>query len=276
MDFYFSPDTGNIIYTALGKDVIETSVPNNVMVNNGVYAKSAGAMSQFTYKDGNVIATPADYTYTEPGYYDIVSFVYTDAGSSGEDEEAGAYAACTHFTFCILDEKTSEIGVVTAPAGFHFTGIWFNGNQCELPGNDAYFMREDGDYYFTYAADIDVNLVFSADVHRDTIAPFLEFNQEVADGYAEAPVTYTCSEPGATVTLIVDGTNMQLPENTEIYNAGRYTFRVTDEAGNVREYTFYTKAKYKLFSKGMIILLLVCGGLTILYFMSMRHGEYKV
>ena len=155
MDFYFVPETGNIIYTALGKDVIEASVPNNVMVNNGVYAKSAGAMSQFTYKDGNIIATPSDYTYREPGYYDIVSFIYTDAGSSGTDEDAGAYAACTHFTFCILDKETSGIGVVNAPRGFHFTGIWFDGNPCNIPDTNAYFMREDGDYYVTYAADTD-------------------------------------------------------------------------------------------------------------------------
>ena len=276
MDFYFVPETGNIIYTALGKDVIEASVPNNVMVNNGVYAKSAGAMSQFTYKDGNIIATPSDYTYREPGYYDIVSFIYTDAGSSGTDEDAGAYAACTHFTFCILDKETAGIGVVNAPRGFHFTGIWFDGNPCNIPDSNAYFMREDGDYYVTYAADTDINLVFSADIHRDTVAPFLEFNQEIADGYASAPVTYTCSEPGAKVTLIVDGTNMSLPENTEIYNSGRYTFRVSDEAGNVREYTFYTKARYKLFSKGMIILLLVFLGMVGVYMASVRHGDYKV
>ena len=89
-------------------------------------------------------------------------------------------------------------------------------------------------------------------------------------------MTYTCSEPGAKVTLIVDGTNMSLPENTEIYNSGRYTFRVSDEAGNVREYTFYTKARYKLFSKGMIILLLVFLGMVGVYMASVRHGDYKV
>ena len=274
MDFYYSQETGNLVFTALGKEVLESSVPNNVTVNNAVYVKTLG-VSQYIYKDGEIIQTPADNMYREPGYYDMVSFIYSDV-TAEENEEDSVYVANTHFIFRILDENTSNVGVVNAPLGFHFNGIIFDGQPREIPEDNAFFLEEDGDYHVSYCADFDQNLVFTADIHRDTVAPFLEFNKNITGGVVTAPISYTCSEPGATVSLTIGGTSMDLPPDTEIYNGGYYVFKVTDNAGNVREYSFYVKAKYKFFSGGMIALLIAFVVLVGVYMLAMRHGDYKV
>lgn len=280
MDAGYAVDYGSLLYSASGKGILYSSVPNGSVVCGSVVVSPTGGASQYTYKDGEVIVTPAGNIYTEPGFYEIVSIVSVDADYdtlTADAAQSQAYMYETKFDFTILGEDAScRLGVFMVPDGFEYVSISFDDKPQELPDSPYYYMENDGHYHIVVAGKFDKSVTFEYDYVKDTVAPFISFNQDIFDGRGEAPVSYSCSEPGVNIRTLIGGTEVNYAPNTDAYNSGYYRFIVTDSAGNQREYSFYVKKHYQFFSKGMLMLLGAVVVLMVIYFFMVRHGEYQV
>lgn len=277
ISYKYDLENSKFVYSAAGKDIYITDVPNNAITNDSVYVQAADSAFIFVYKDGNVVFANGDNIYTEPGFYDVVSYIYNvDSDLIPEEERvAGTNSYETHFVFRIIGKEENNLGVVTAPDGFKIESVKYNEVPVELASTEYYFLGNDGRYTFDFVSE-DNSLGYTVGFELDTVAPFIHFNQELYDNKAVAPLSYTVSEPGARVAVTTGSVSFNMQPTEEYYYSGWYHFKVSDNAGNARYYAVFVKEQYKFFSQGMIILLIAIIVLFAAYILIIRRGEYRV
>lgn len=272
MDFYYYQPEDCYVYSASGNDIFASNIPNNMIATNPVVVRPVKNNFQYVYKDGEIINTPNNYTYTEPGFYQVISYIYSD----NYDEIASSYKTYeADFSFRIVNYKNNSLGVVSAPKDFYISSVKYNNKVVTDFDPECVFAESDGKYDIQLKCDRE-GTVYNLSFERDTVAPFLYFNQEIVSAKADAPVSYSVSENGVEVELRIGGTEIKLEPNTEIYNGGFYVFTASDEAGNERIYRFYVKEHFKFFSKGMINIIIFSLFVAILYVLYVRINSKHI
>lgn len=274
----FDPESSTFLYSAAGKKIYVSNVPNGIVTNEPVMIKPADDTFLFLYKDGELLFANSRNEYSEPGFYDVVSYVYStdDAELSEEDDIIGTNSYVTHFYFTIIEDQNNYLGVISEPEGFSFDEIRFNQEKQPLPDNKDFFLEKDGFYEFNFVSDDDDRLTYHLEFERDTVAPYLIFNQKLENGKGYAPLSYEITDKDATVKVVSGANQIDMEPGEESSYSGWYYFTVSDKAGNTRNYSVYIKKKIIFFSKGMNILLLTTAVVFFIYIMLVRHGDYDV
>lgn len=274
----FDPETSTFLYSAAGKKIYIANVPNGIITNESVIIKPADNTFLFLYKDGELMFANSRNEYSEPGFYDVVSYVYNadDADIPEEENITDTNSYVTHFYFTIIEKQNNYLGVISAPEGFSFDKICFNQEQQLLPDKKDFFLEKDGYYEFDFVSDEDARLIYHLEFERDTVAPYLIFNQDLSDGRGYAPLSYEVNDKDATVKVVSGKNQIDLEPGEESSFSGWYYFTVNDKAGNTRNYSVYIKKRIIFFSKGMNILLITTAVVFIIYIMLVRHGDYDV
>lgn len=278
LKYEFDYDNLMFNYSAAGSSVYISDIPNNAISTEPVVVKSGSNSMTFAYKDGQVIFTPKDNKYSEPGFYDIVTYIYSsdDADIPEEERSVDTSIYMTHFVFTIIKPEDGKTGVINAPDGFKYVSIIKDGKELELPSSDYFFPERDGKYKFSFASKDDKSIVYELEYTRDTVAPFLTFNQKLKDSKGEPPLSYTVDDHEATVYVSSGDTSITMPEGKEINYTGWYKFKVVDKAGNERYYSVYMKPKVIFFSTGMKILLGALAFFIVAYLLTIRFSKYDV
>lgn len=271
MHFIYSEELGNLLFQAGDLEILSSNVPNGAVVASAVQVVPASRITQYVYQNGELINAPEDNQYKEPGCYEIISttFLSEEEGSKKADSSSKTMLQ-TRFVFRIIEDGTSEISVISAPEGFRFDSITYEGQAQEIPEHGFYFMEKEGNYRFVLISNEDDSLYYTLEFCRDTIAPFLEFSKEINGGNVETPLVYSCKEKNVTYEIYRNNERYMLSE-PELNYGGYYRIIVSDTYGNEREYEFNLVTRYH-FNKGLAagigigILLLI-----ILFMYNVRH-----
>lgn len=252
MSFLFDKEQEVIRFGADDRMILETNIPNGATVSTPVYLKAADGVTQTIYHNGEYIVCPENGIYKESGFYKCIQMVYPDAGSSMGEENP---IIMTAFYFRIVDEKEMCINVIGAPEGFFLDRVLYQGEEQELPQISHYFMQGEGEYLFDFTSTEDEGLSYTLELTRDTTAPFLDFQQEIVNGKAAAPLFMISREASCSYEVVRNGVKYDYVQGEPLKTGGYYEVVVSDEYGNSRKYIFLLEADYVFFSPGMILLL---------------------
>lgn len=265
-------------YYAAGDTLYYSDIPNNAISTDPVAVRTKSGSMAFTYKDGQVMVAPKDSIYKEPGFYDIVTYIYSDddANIPADERASDTRYYATHFVFTIIKPEDGSLGVISAPEQFVFSKIVYNGEEMELPSGNYFFPEGDGEYKFTFESKDGGRLSYEVEYTRDTVAPFLSFNQKLKNNKGKPPLSYTVNDPEAKVYVTSGDTKITMAEGEEINYTGWYKFKVVDKAGNVRYYSVFMKSKPHFFSPGMKLLIGMLLFFILAYLLTVRFTKYDI
>ena len=280
MQLSYSEALGNLVYSIGDKPVLDTNIPNGAIVSTPVMVHNTNGVAQYIYYNGEMILNSDDNIYRDPGYYDVVSYIYdldsskVKEGGATADDVVGSYE--THFSFAILDKYENSIGLFTPPEGFHFYEVKKNGVAEEVGDSEYFFLTGDGKYEVTYEADFNNDIKYTASLNLDTVAPFAIFSTNIEVKSVKEPVTINLSDNNSYIRVKKDGRDINYHPGDEIKENGFYDVIIYDDAGNVREYDFYMYIRPKFFTRGMVILLVTVLAGGIIYLIASGKSSYKV
>lgn len=266
--FTYDPDT-DLYRQWINKTVIAvTNIPNGMITAEDVYAEFDNSLILSCYKDGEIIDTPKDGIYQEPGSYLIDMKFYTE-----EDENsANIYAAS--FRFTIIAPATSQLGVVTPPEGFEIKSAAYGSSVLKF-APDYVFLDGDGTYRIDFISLKEPQVTCTLAFEKDTTAPFLTFDQDIVSREnASAPLTFQCSEADAKIQVLHSGVEISVSDNI-IHNGGAYQVIVKDQIGNARTYTFFLENHYSLFDRRLIYVLIALSIAFVVWIIITRK-KYRV
>lgn len=229
-----------------------SSVPNGMITGEPVeFHPPVNGLSVVHIGDGEP-AMQEQERFTKPGSYQIQMLCYSPL--SGNEADSKVYEAS--FSFTILEEEESHLGVVQAPEGFIISDVRRNGQKQQADGERWVFLEGDGIFEIDYVDEKTGAGRFKTRLVRDTVAPFLNFSQDMEDGRAEAPLSFQPSEPDCVVTIRYNGVSGYASVNT-LTVPGTYELSVADKAGNSRSYLVHLGQVYKLFDKRVVIIAVI-------------------
>lgn len=183
-------------------------------------------------KDGNEMLYAFGYPISEEGDYVAV---LTD--QYGNTEEVA---------FWIL-KKTLQRSFDYDFGDTEITSVTLNGESCELDFEaDGTYVVTSGEYSFT--------------ITLDRIAPTLELNGVGNEGSTKKSVTLENLSEQATVQVYLNDELIEYEIGSKLSETGKYRVVVTDEVGNVSEYSFEILSRVN----GVLIAVLVIGVLAVI------------
>lgn len=252
MSCYYDREQGLMRFQAEETEFLTANIPNGAMISTPVYLKAAEGVTQTVYRNGEYFMRPEDDIYEENGFYRCVQTLYPDIANSAAEDNS---IIMTEFYFWVIDNHNTCVNVVGAPKGFYLEQVFYQGTEQEIPQSGHYFLQGEGSYRFCFTSAQDDGLSYALELTKDTTAPFLDFDQEMEDGKATAPLTITCKEPFCSYEVVRNGMKYDYAQGKPLTAAGYYEVVVSDAYGNSRKYTFLLEAAYHFFSPGMILLL---------------------
>lgn len=252
MTWLYDREQGLMRFRTGDTELLTANIPNGAMISTPVYLKAADGVTQTIYRNGKYFMRPEDDIYEEAGFYRCVQTLYPDIANSAAEDN---YIIMTEFYFWIIDNQKTCVNVVGAPEGFYLEQVFYQGTKREIPQSGHYFLQGEGSYRFCFTSAQDGGLSYTLELNKDTTAPFLDFDQEIENGKATAPLTITCKEPSCSYEVVRNGMKYDYVQGKPLTAAGYYEVVVSDAYGNSRKYTFLLEAAYHFFSPGMILLL---------------------
>ena len=273
LEYTYSEAYESLLFYVGDRNVLLSDIPNQAVVSGPVCIKPASNVAQYVYYNGEIIATPEEFIYTNPGYYDIVTFLYGMENEDVDSDNVKASVVETHFRFTLLSDNVSYISVVNPPPGYSFNKIEYMGNETAIPADDYFFLENDGEYYVEFVSDKDERLIYSVSFVRDTVAPIIYFDSDVFEREVKAPISYTIDEEEAEIRIFKDGMECKVSEENIINQSGAYRIIVTDRAGNSRTYEFFLHGQNGAISIQLLYMFAAIVVAGLLYFWAVRKSR---
>lgn len=242
--------------------IFVSDVPEGIIASTSVYVKPAKGVSGYLYVNGEMELIESSGVYTEPGKYDILVYKSKPGDSLAE----------LHFTFEIIPKMVNNIEQVIAPKGYKISKAAYNDGELSFD-KQSVLTAEDGKYRICFVNEGNKDVGYELTFVKDTKAPEITFTKDVSSGAVKAPLAYSFDEKDGAVEVIRDGKHLNLPAGKEIYEGGNYVFLITDEAGNVGEYSFFMKTKYVFSYKDLFIFLGVFAFFVLIYVFFLRKTD---
>lgn len=251
----YMEEKGMFRYTLPDGAYFEINVPVGGFTRRQVQVNLSDQLHIYQiYCDGEPVPFSEEQVFAKTGSYEIIA----------RDNEVGLDGDVSYrvaIGFHIYLTQTMNISHINAPLGLTIASVSLNGVPMETHGNYLH-MEEDGTYLAAFA-DNQGTVRWEMEFTRDTVPPRLDFDRQVDGMTVQEPVTFTVSEPAAQIHILRNGAEATASLNRIAAN-GSYRLEVSDQAGNVREYSFVLRAGYTVFDKRMVIipllLLLAAGG----------------
>lgn len=230
VEMSYREDTAVFTYTLPNQSSFQSNVPNGMMTEGPVTFLPMKNTYLVATRNGMMEEEAEDGIYAKPGEYRFKMMVFPE-GYQGRD--MNYYQV--QFEFQILPEMVSDITLYSPPEGFYITGVVYDGEE-KMPENPGWeFLHKDGAYTVRMLDQETGRISCEASFIRDTTAPFLIFTPEIAADRMREPVMFGVSEPGVRLQAFYNGTEGILASNI-ISAEGRYSFYISDSAGNTRYY----------------------------------------
>lgn len=254
--------TGYYLNTLRTGETFYTSLPNGSITNEAVLVQEAPGLELKAYRNGQ------EYEGFVPGEYiqEVGSYAIYASKPADPDYIQSYKFGSPAFRFRILNDKVSDIGVVTAPDGATIRNVRFNGidDDGSLFLNDrTVHLIQDGYYEFTFD---DAAGTREVTVTLDTEDPI--FTVEVQPN--EAAITYFSDDVARCVLYKGDELVSDPEIVTSVTEAGRYRLYVYDGAGN-RSMSEFT-VRYRINAAAVIAILAVLGIIAgvVVYLIRMK------
>lgn len=162
-----------------------------------------------------------------------------DAGVVVTDESWGlANGTVFEFKFRIINKACNNISIFNLPEKYAFESITFDENDVNFEKKEDHFLLKDnGKYIFKMYDKENPKKKFTTVIIRDKGLPMLKLEGVVNGLTTYEPVVVKAYENGITYTATCDGETVR-PYSGAFSEAGLYTIKAKDEAGNTNEYTF--------------------------------------
>lgn len=212
--------------------------------------------------DGKRVSIADTGLYTDPGSYQVSCI----SKPAALDKIGDLYQFEIYFQ--IIPEYLSEQNVVTAPVGFEVEQVWMGAR--EIDHQKKYLiLDQDGPYRILFGNKngCTYQLVFAVDNH----APALEFSQPIYGARVKPPVNFRAKEDGCVTEVYRNGKQL-VNASGPIEDGGTYLVRVTDRAGNQRDYSFEVANRMRFDGIWWKIgcAMLICLGIPWLWYLR-RH-----
>lgn len=192
--------------------------------------------------------------FTEPGLYEIHMKCFPD-DYSNKDINIYNYVV----SFQILKNGSTSMRVLNSPMGYEIAFLKHENTPVELSSKTTAFLLEDGEYYVRFQSVDGTIPNYSFNFVKDSKRPKLNFFDHNINVRLEPPVSFEPMEENCTIELYYEGkpvNEYELP----LAQGGFYTVKVTDQAGNFREYDFYIKNRIKFMddlTKALLIMVII-------------------
>ncbi len=220
---------GAFVYTLPNGDWIGSTAPlgghggQSAIVTLGSNMRIVAA-----YFNGDYLSLPDTLTFTRVGTYFFT--LYSDEYGTLGDE-----SYVLNFSFTLGGDVVQDTSLVPSPYGFTLTNLTKDGQALACPMGNYAYLPNDGVYTLTYAVG---NTTYTRSLVKDSTAPALFFNQPTyTDDILDQEVSFTLSDPTATVTIKRNGNAVVASRNTIARN-GYYQMEISDQYGNTRSYDF--------------------------------------
>lgn len=245
-----------------GENLIVSDIPEGAITSKEVYVKPVKGISAYLYLNGEMELVDSSGVYSEPGKYDILVF----------KSKPGEGMAELHFTFEIVPKMVNDIEQIVAPDGYIISKATYNGGELNFD-KQSVLIGEDGEYRLFFVSRKNKDVGYELSFIKDTKAPEIMFSKDVSNGSVKAPLSYSFDEKDGTIEVIRDGERLNIPANKDIYNGGNYVFLITDEAGNVGEYSFFLKTKYVFSYKEFFIYFGILAFFVLIYVFFLKKTD---
>lgn len=258
-DITYDEETAMYLYTLPNEFKFYISVPGGASSVEPVRMRMEDKSSDVKVtKDGEEYEVAnGTYYFSEPGLYEL-DMLCKPGSYSGDNITIYTY----QIGFQILKDGYSRQNFLLAPEGYEIKYVSCSGKPIEITDTNCIYIPDDGNYQVRYSAENlpDYNLTFK----KDTKAPTLTFSQAIKKTALKLPVSFEKTDDEDTITVYRGGNSIDLDGQT-LNQGGHYRIRVTDKAGNSRDYQFFVKETYKLFNKHLLVLLAVVliGGIFV-------------
>ena len=258
-DITYDEETSMYVYTLPNEFKFYISVPGGAASVDPVRMRIEDKTSNVTVtKDGEEYEVAnGTYYFSEPGLYQL-DMVCKPGSYTGDNITIYNY----QIVFQVLNDGYSRQNFLLAPEGYEIKYVACSGKPIEITNSKCIYIPDDGNYQVRCSAD---NLPdYSMTFKKDTKAPTLTFSQPIKQRALKLPVSYEKTDEEDTITVYRDGNSVELQSQT-LNQGGHYRIRVTDKAGNNRDYQFFVKETYKLFNKHLVILIVIValGGIFV-------------
>lgn len=261
------------VYTAGEGIRYALSVPDGAVSTKTVRFDPGGGNVIRYMKDG-VQIFPMEDSFTEPGRYEILllgtNADQTVLSENAADAEGKLRAARMRIRFRIIPDLTGSVDSVDTPEDLRLASAELDGNRLLTAGRLN--VDRDGEYRLLYTGLRDERIEYELRFRSDRTEPEIRFTKDVTgEREAFAPVSFSVPEPGVTVTVKRDGSDMVYTANT-LTSGGSYNIIARDPAGNETVVSFYLRYSIRnqlIFLVILFAALSVAGGI-LLY--RMRHA----
>ena len=220
--FRITDDYGNstTFTVTIDKSVsFSANIGNGLISNGGVVFTNGEKLTVVVTKDNQVIAYEFGQTLDAEGAYKVVL-----RDSYGNEQTIG---------FRIVSGVKKSLDYMLGE-DVEILSVERDGESVEVDGNRLYFTA-DGTYTVTARADGEE---YSFTLSLDATAPTIVIDGVENGGVADAVVTLSEPSEQATVEVYFSGELIPYELGQELSEYGEYRVVVTDEVGNVSEYTF--------------------------------------
>ena len=204
---------------------------------------------------------------------DSLSKLFSDATPKDEIqkelslENKNAYQA--YFNFRIITQAVNDLKFVKAPPGFLLQFVYLNNSMQERIGNDLFIIKEEGQYRVTMESQYKDKVLEEFTFRYDITPPQIVLEGLNSEDESEDMVLIKPTEENLTLKLFRNGNSEELTGRS-VSKTGYYRLMASDEAGNIREYSFrIVSSKKNLLLLGFLLLLLILA-LSIVYMQQMR------
>lgn len=261
----YQEDEAVFTYTLPNHSSFRASVPGGMMTEGPVTFLPMKNAYIVATRNGMMAEEAEDGIYAKPGEYKFKMMVFPE-GYQGRD--MNYYQV--QFEFQILPEAVSDITLYSPPEGFYIAGITYNGKEKEPENPEWEFLHRDGAYTVRMLDHETGKIACEASFVRDTTAPFLTFTPEIEAEKMREPVMFRVSEPEARLQAFYNGTEGILASNV-ISAEGRYSFYISDSAGNTRCYKLNMEGQAKKPGWKTVILTIIGAAGVIGYLIYQRR-----
>ena len=239
----------------VGNSRILSSVADGMIVTDSVVLSKDGEMNISVFKDGEAMSEiPSEITAV--GDYVVVT------GNGNSQNQL--------LTFQIVNSVTGKLQQYILPTGFVVQSVRRDGESLSHEAGSVRF-EEEGDYVVDYSCSIN-SAEYTLKVRIDHTPPQITFGGLDEDNEARGPVTIQGLSEGDTISIIYDDEeSVDLDDENQVSETGRYHVVVTDAAGNSTEKDFEILL-YLNFNATMFIVafLLVVIGICIALLISRK------
>lgn len=247
---------GTYIYST-GEGYIYANVLDGMITRDSVTITADSGIDFTIYKDGDAVSLTDKNTVKGTGSYTVV---YSKSGSKTDI-----------LSFTIVGKSIREPESYDLPTGCIASSVTLDNEKVSVSDRSIDLSKE-GDYHIEYLC-VRNNISYTLDVNVDHTAPTLKFKGLNDSNKVRGAVTIQDYEKGATLTIQKDGSNISARK--ELTQAGAYTVRIADEAGNASIYSFYIL--FYLNTGGIIfVILLIVALIALAVYLYISRKKLRV